>query len=55
MDIIKKRVFTFEDEYDEYIFFCEQEQLIYAYGEQYPRTYFDDQAIRRDFLASLDT
>jgi nuclear transport factor 2 (NTF2) superfamily protein len=55
MDRIKKYAFAFADEYDEYIFYCEQGELIYAYGEQYPRTYFDDQTIRRDFLASLDT
>ncbi|MDR1618461.1 MAG: hypothetical protein LBS06_05360 [Treponema sp.] len=53
MNRIEKHVTGFEDQYDEYIFYCEQGMDIYAHGEQYPRTYFEEQTIRKNFLDSL--
>ena len=44
---------TFEDTYDGYIFYSQEEMDIYAHGEQYPRTYFEEQTLRRDFINDL--
>jgi len=45
---------NFIDEYHQYECYMETGQYIDAYGEQYPRTYFEEQTIRRDFLNDLE-
>jgi hypothetical protein len=43
----------FEDSYDYYSFCRDQEADIYMGGYQYPRNYFEEQTLRRDFIESL--
>jgi len=44
----------FEDAYDAFLFYREQEIDIYNEGGEFPKTYFEEQTIRRDFLNDLN-
>jgi hypothetical protein len=52
-EAMKKMCGGFEDEYDQYIRYIEKGQEIEMYGFHYPRDYFEEQTLRREFINSL--
>jgi len=43
---------SFDDQYDEYVFVCEQEQMMYSQGPG-PRSYVEQKTLEREFINSL--